>query len=58
MAPSRRGSDVLPLAEQAAYALAFRRLTGFEDLLARAEDLGHRLVSDVGDRLAAGGLGG
>ncbi|MFJ6561115.1 hypothetical protein ACIQMV_14745 [Streptomyces sp. NPDC091412] len=58
MAPSRRGSDVLPLAEQAAYALAFRRLTGFEDFLARAEDLGHRLVSHVGDRLAAGGLGG
>ncbi|MFJ2720876.1 N-6 DNA methylase [Streptomyces sp. NPDC087437] len=48
----------LPLAEQAAYAAAFRRLTDFDDLLARAEDLGHRLVSDVGDRLAAGGLGG
>ncbi|PJM93992.1 N-6 DNA methylase [Streptomyces sp. CB01373] len=48
----------LPLAEQAAYAMAFRRLTDFEDLLTRAEDLGRRLVSDVSDRLASGGLGG
>ncbi|MFJ2302184.1 N-6 DNA methylase [Streptomyces sp. NPDC087787] len=48
----------LPLAEQAAYAAAFRRLTDFDDLLSRAEQLGRRLVSDVSDRLAAGGLGG
>ncbi|MGW2893955.1 N-6 DNA methylase [Streptomyces sp. NPDC001212] len=48
----------LPLAEQAAYAAAFRRLTDFDDLLSRAEDLGRRLVSDVSDRLASGGLGG
>ncbi|MFH9979040.1 N-6 DNA methylase [Streptomyces sp. NPDC017179] len=48
----------LPLAEQAAYAMAFRRLTDFEDLLTRAEDLGRRLVSDVSDMLASGGLGG
>jgi SAM-dependent methyltransferase len=47
----------LPLEEQAAYAAAFRRLTDFEDLLARAEDLRRRLVNDVSDRLAAGGLG-
>ncbi|MGW4042169.1 hypothetical protein [Streptomyces sp. NPDC004721] len=47
----------LPLAEQAAYAMAFRRLTDFEGLLTRAEDLGRRLVSDVRDRLASGGLG-
>lgn len=46
----------LPLEEQAAYAAAFRRLTDFEDLLARAGDLGRRLVNDMSDGLAASGL--
>jgi SAM-dependent methyltransferase len=46
----------LPLTEQAAYAGAFRRLRAFETLLARADGLGRGLVSDTGDRLAAGGL--
>ncbi|MGW1401161.1 N-6 DNA methylase [Streptomyces sp. NPDC002405] len=48
----------LPLEEQRAHAMAFRRLTDFEELLMRAEGLGRRLVSDVSDRLASGGLGG
>ncbi|MFE4799579.1 hypothetical protein ACFVRD_05405 [Streptomyces sp. NPDC057908] len=46
----------LPLDEQAAYADTFRRLTDFERLLKRADDLGKGLVNDVGDRIAAGGL--
>jgi hypothetical protein len=46
----------LPLEEQTAYAETFRRLTTFEALLAKADDLGKGLVSDVSDRLAAGGL--
>ncbi|MET7377903.1 N-6 DNA methylase [Streptomyces sp. NPDC005526] len=46
----------LPLAEQAAYAEAFRRLTAFEALLQAADGLGRQLVGDVNDRLAAGGL--
>ncbi|WP_234425442.1 hypothetical protein [Streptomyces kebangsaanensis] len=51
-----RRLQVLPLPpeEQTAYATAFRRLTDFEELLARAEGLGRRLMSDG---LAAGGLG-
>jgi len=46
----------LPLAEQAAYAEAFRRLRAFETLPAKADGLGKGLVSDTGDRIAAGGL--
>ncbi|MET7762638.1 N-6 DNA methylase [Streptomyces sp. NPDC005393] len=46
----------LPLEGQVAYAETFRRLTAFETLLTRADRLGKGLVSDVGDRLAAGGL--
>ncbi|GGZ28016.1 N-6 DNA methylase [Streptomyces poonensis] len=46
----------LPLAEQAAYAEAFRRLRAFETLLTRIDGSGRGLVDDVGDRLAAGGL--
>ncbi|MHA5047103.1 N-6 DNA methylase [Streptomyces sp. SD15] len=46
----------LPLEEQAAYSETFRRLRAFEALLTRADSLGKGLVSDVSDRLAAGGL--
>jgi SAM-dependent methyltransferase len=46
----------LPLEKQVGYADAFRRLRVFETLLARADCLGKGLVSDVSDRLAAGGL--
>ncbi|MFI5686876.1 N-6 DNA methylase [Streptomyces sp. NPDC051636] len=46
----------LPLDKQAAYAETFRRLRDFETLLTRTDSLGKRLVSDVSDRLAAGGL--
>ncbi|MFF2367545.1 N-6 DNA methylase [Streptomyces sp. NPDC058122] len=46
----------LPAEEQAAYAEVFRRLAAFESLLGTAESLGKGLVSDVSDRLAAGGL--
>ncbi|MFF3418971.1 N-6 DNA methylase [Streptomyces sp. NPDC002698] len=46
----------LPLEEQAVYAETFRRLTGFEALLTRADTLGTGLVRDLSDRLAAGGL--
>ncbi|MBA5221931.1 N-6 DNA methylase [Streptomyces griseoaurantiacus] len=46
----------LPLAEQAAHAEVFRRLRQFETLLAKADGLGRGLVSDAGDRIAAGGL--
>lgn len=46
----------LPLEEQAAYVETFRRLRAFETLLTRAGGLGKGLVSDVSDRLAAGGL--
>ncbi|WP_309063841.1 hypothetical protein [Streptomyces sp.] len=47
----------LPLAEQAAYAEVFRGLRDFETRLGNADGLGRRLVSDVSDLLAAGGLG-
>lgn len=47
----------LPLREQEAYAEVFRSLRDFESGLGAAEDLGRRLVSDVSDLLAAGGLG-
>ncbi|WP_030226098.1 N-6 DNA methylase [Streptomyces sp. NRRL WC-3626] len=47
----------LPLREQEAYAEVFRSLRDFEAGLGAAEDLGRRLVSDVSDLLAAGGLG-
>ncbi|MFJ2949612.1 N-6 DNA methylase [Streptomyces sp. NPDC087226] len=47
----------LPLREQEAYAEVFRDLRDFEARLGAAEGLGRRLVSDVSDLLAAGGLG-
>lgn len=47
----------LPLPEQEAYAEVFRSLRGFEAGIATAEGLSRRLVSDVSDLLAAGGLG-
>ncbi|MFD7689891.1 N-6 DNA methylase [Streptomyces sp. NPDC059781] len=47
----------LPLREQEAYAEVFRGLRDFEARLGTAEGLGRRLVSDVSDLLAAGGLG-
>ncbi|MFI2373586.1 N-6 DNA methylase [Streptomyces sp. NPDC018964] len=47
----------LPLREQEAYAEVFRSLWDFEARLGSAEGLGRRLVSDVSDLLAAGGLG-
>jgi hypothetical protein len=46
----------LPRQDQAVYAEAFRRLRTFESLLSQAGGLGGGLVSDVSDRLAAGGL--
>ncbi|MEU7057566.1 N-6 DNA methylase [Streptomyces sp. NPDC046197] len=46
----------LPLEKQMVYADAFRRLRAFEALVARAERSGQGLVSDMSDRLAAGGL--
>jgi hypothetical protein len=47
----------LPLREQEAYAEVFRGLRDFEARLGSAEGLGRRLVSDVSDLLAGGGLG-
>ncbi|WP_108989077.1 N-6 DNA methylase [Streptomyces coelicoflavus] len=46
----------LPLAEQAAYAEVFRSLRDFETRLEDAGGRGRRLVNDVSDLLAAGGL--
>ncbi|MFE2279675.1 N-6 DNA methylase [Streptomyces sp. NPDC059454] len=46
----------LPLREQEAYAEVFRGLRDFEARLGAAGGLGRRLVSDVSDLLAAGGL--
>ena len=46
----------LPLDKQQVYAAAFRRLRGFHQLLTQAEQSGKELVSDLNDRLAAGGL--
>jgi hypothetical protein len=38
------------------YAETFRRLRAFEKLLTAADSAGKGLVSDMSDRLAAGGL--
>ncbi len=46
----------LPLEKQAVYAETFRRLRAFEALLSAAGSSGKALVSDMSDRLAAGGL--
>ncbi|MFJ3639476.1 N-6 DNA methylase [Streptomyces sp. NPDC090108] len=46
----------LPLEKQTVYAEAFRRLRTFEELLTTAGGSGKELVSDMSDRLAAGGL--
>jgi SAM-dependent methyltransferase len=46
----------LPLEKQTVYAEAFRRLGAFEELLTAAHGSGRGLVSDMSDRLAAGGL--
>ncbi|MFE0384518.1 N-6 DNA methylase [Streptomyces bungoensis] len=46
----------LPLERQAVYAETFRRIRAFEALVARAGNAGIGLVSDMSDRLAAGGL--
>ncbi|MEU9569115.1 hypothetical protein AB0D62_04380 [Streptomyces massasporeus] len=46
----------LPLEKQAVYAETFRRLRTFEELLTAAGGSGKELVSDMSDRLAAGGL--
>ncbi|MBU6529764.1 N-6 DNA methylase [Streptomyces mayonensis] len=46
----------LPLAEQAAYAEVFRSLRDFETRLVDADGAGRKLVNDVSDLLAAGGL--
>ncbi|WP_405934169.1 N-6 DNA methylase [Streptomyces longwoodensis] len=46
----------LPLEKQTVYAETFRRLRTFEKLLATAGGSGKELVSDMSDRLAAGGL--
>ncbi|MEU6551677.1 N-6 DNA methylase [Streptomyces sp. NPDC046915] len=46
----------LPLERQTAYAETFRRLRAFEALVVKAERSGKGLVSDMSDRLAAGGL--
>ncbi|AXL92316.1 N-6 DNA methylase [Streptomyces sp. CB09001] len=47
----------LPLTEQAAYAEVFRSLRDFETRLVNADGTGRKLVNDVSDLLAAGGLG-
>jgi hypothetical protein len=44
------------LAEQAAYAEVFRDLRAFEAQLGNTDGAGRGLVSDVVERLAAGGL--
>ncbi|MFM9702110.1 N-6 DNA methylase [Streptomyces galilaeus] len=46
----------LPLEKQAVYAATFRRLRAFEELLTATDGSGRGLVSDMSDRLAAGGL--
>ncbi|MFD3436684.1 N-6 DNA methylase [Streptomyces sp. NPDC058685] len=46
----------LPLEKQTEYAETFRRLRAFEELLTTAGSSGKGLVSDMSDRLAAGGL--
>ncbi|MFG2470145.1 N-6 DNA methylase [Streptomyces canus] len=46
----------LPLEKQTVYAETFRRLRAFEELLTAAGSSGKELVSDMNDRLAAGGL--
>ncbi|MGW2238575.1 N-6 DNA methylase [Streptomyces sp. NPDC001759] len=46
----------LPLEKQTVYAETFRRLRTFEELLTTAGGSGKELVSDMSDRLAAGGL--
>ncbi|MFL9683491.1 N-6 DNA methylase [Streptomyces sp. KL110A] len=46
----------LPLEKQMTYAETFRRLRAFEELLTAAGGSGKGLVSDMSDRLAAGGL--
>jgi SAM-dependent methyltransferase len=46
----------LPLERQTVYAEMFRRLRAFEALVAKAGSSGQGLVSDLSDRLAAGGL--
>ncbi|MFF4018903.1 N-6 DNA methylase [Streptomyces sp. NPDC001843] len=46
----------LPLERQTVYAETFRRLRAFEALVTKAEGFGKGLVSDMSDRLAAGGL--
>lgn len=46
----------LPREQQMAYAETFRRLRSFEELLTAADRSGKGLVSDMSDRLAAGGL--
>jgi SAM-dependent methyltransferase len=46
----------LPLERQTVYAETFRRLRSFEALVTKAESAGRGLVSDMSDRLAAGGL--
>ncbi|MFJ4718301.1 N-6 DNA methylase [Streptomyces luteogriseus] len=46
----------LPLEKQTVYAETFRRLRTFEELLTAAGGSGKGLVSDMTDRLAAGGL--
>ncbi|MHB9857160.1 HsdM family class I SAM-dependent methyltransferase [Streptomyces sp. YIM S03343] len=46
----------LPLEKQTVYAETFRRLLAFEELLTSAGTSGQGLVSDMSDRLAAGGL--
>ncbi|QCD59657.1 N-6 DNA methylase [Streptomyces hawaiiensis] len=46
----------LPLERQTVYAETFRRLRAFEELLTASDSAGKGLVSDMSDRLAAGGL--
>ncbi|MFD8537410.1 N-6 DNA methylase [Streptomyces rubrogriseus] len=46
----------LPLAAQASYAEVFRSLRDFETRLVNANGAGRKLVNDVSDLLAAGGL--
>jgi hypothetical protein len=46
----------LPLEKQTVYAETFRRLRTFDELLTAAGGSGKGLVSDMTDRLAAGGL--
>ncbi|MEV5126085.1 N-6 DNA methylase [Streptomyces decoyicus] len=46
----------LPPEKQTVYAEAFRRLHAFEELLTTADSSGKGLVSEMSDRLAAGGL--